>query len=899
MFRSEALLLLAPLCLSAALVTPLATAATPLPSPDPNSTLRGLVADKNGAALPGAEVDLVEANGKVDATVVSDGEGNFQLVAPHAGAFKLVVSDPGFDTITTAIVVPDAPTTTLKPAINLGRLRIIMPIAATSTSVEVNAENSRDITAPEANHDSSVMTAQDLKALPIFDNDFASAMSAFLDDSATATGGSGLLVDGVEANRSTVSASAVQEVRINQDPYSAQYYWPGRGQMEIITKAASESYHGQFNFTFRDSALNAQNALAATKPFEQRRVYEGHVMGPIIFAPHSSFLASFNRAEEDKDAVISATIPSSTNANGQSYSANLGSPTRDTEFSLRGAHKFSEKLSAYIQYAYQDWSGKNLNVGSQTLQPAGYNDENREDDLILHADQTLTNSLIHSTSIVAERYRANYDNTTNAPKIVVSGDFTSGSAQTTSVSSEYNVRVAENLTWSHGNHMVKFGFGIPHIDRRAFDDHTNELGTYTFAPTMDATNTTVLTTALENYAQNRPSGYSLNQGDTHYIYHQQEMGAYIQDQIKLTKRLSITPGLRYDWQNFLSNKRLPFSPRVSFAWMVDEASETVIRGGGGLYYDRFGSSPILDLARYELPRRRSLSLSLDPTDASASCYPISLCQTLTSQPANRVELAPDAKLPYQLQFGLSAERKIGEKATAVANLYTARGIHEFRSVDVNAPTAASGYTTRPDTAYGRIRQMQSDGFWQGTGADISFRGRVNKYFTGFGRYTWSHYSSNTNGISWYPQNQAAPNDEWAAASWDRRHRMGMYAIFNPESILNLSLGIFSNTGSPWTITSGSDPYGDGLFNARPTGVHRNSERMPSYTDVDLRWGHDFALTSNHADEAPRLGFSASAFNLLNHFNTSGIDTVASSSSYRQATSANPPRRIQLGMRLQF
>ena len=98
------------------------------------------------------------------------------------------------------------------------------------------------------------------------------------------------MVDGVEANRATVSASAVQEVRINQDPYSAQYYWPGRGQMEIITKSAADHYHGQFNFLFRDSALNAQNALAPSKPFEQRRIYEGHVTGPdSSFAERAAF----------------------------------------------------------------------------------------------------------------------------------------------------------------------------------------------------------------------------------------------------------------------------------------------------------------------------------------------------------------------------------------------------------------------------------------------------------------------------------------------------------------------------------------------------------------------------------------------------------------------------------
>jgi len=89
------------------------------------------------------------------------------------------------------------------------------PSRPSQQNVRVNADTDEDLTAPEENHDSSVMTASDLKTLPIFDNDYVTAMGAFLDDSATATGGSGLMVDGVEANRATVSASAVQEVRIN------------------------------------------------------------------------------------------------------------------------------------------------------------------------------------------------------------------------------------------------------------------------------------------------------------------------------------------------------------------------------------------------------------------------------------------------------------------------------------------------------------------------------------------------------------------------------------------------------------------------------------------------------------------------------------------------------------
>ena len=760
------------------------------------------------------------------------------------------------------------------------------------------------------------MTSQDLKSLPIFDNDYATAMSAFLDDSATATGGSGLLVDGVEANRATVSASAVQEVRINQDPYSAQYYWPGRGQMEIVTKSAADHYHGTFNFLFRNSAMNAQNALAPSKPFEQRQNYEGSVTGPIPHAKKSSFLGSFNRVVYDQDAVVSdATVPTAANPAGVAYNANVSAPQRDTEFSVRAAHQFSDKHSAYVQYSYQDWTGQNQGVGGQTLAAGGYNSEYREDDTVAHVDSTLSAVMLNQLSLVAERDSSRNSNaalsavggftgclaqTAIGSRVSVSGYFSGCSAQNDSFSTELNFRVYDMATWTHGRNMVKAGIGTPHIDRRAFDDNTNELGTYTFGPTMAPDGVTVKETALQNYAANLPSGYSQNTGDTHFVYHQQEMGAFVQDQFKLNSRFAITPGLRYDWQNFLATRRLGFAPRVSFAWVLDEDSKLIVRGGGGIYYDRFGSGPLLDLARYENARRRSVQVSLDPAQSPATgCVPISECLTLAAQPPSLAQLAPNAKIPYQIQYGLSLERQLGEKATGIVSLYSARGIDSFRSVDINAPTPQSGYTLRPNPAYGRIRQMQPEGFWEGEGMDVSYRGRLNKYFTGFGRYTWSHYEADTGGVGWFPQNQYDPNDEWSNASWDRRHRLGMYAMFQPQSVLNLSAGLFANTGTPWTVLTGADAYGDDLFNSRPDGVARNTETNPTYVDLDLRWGHDFHITPNKDEEAPRLGFSAGAFNVLNHENGGGIDPVETSSSFGQITSAAPPRRIQLGMRFEF
>ncbi len=615
-------------------------------------------------------------------------------------------------------------------------------------------------------------------------------MSIFEDSSATMTGGAGLMVDGVESDRSTVSASAVQEVRINQDPYSAQYYWPGRGQMEIITKSAADHYHGAFNFFFRDNSMNAQNALAPNKPYEQRRVYEGYATGPIFFAPKSSFLASFNRAEEDSNAVIDATVvPTSQYPNGK-LTENVPTPYRDTEFSARVAHQFAEGNSAYVQYSHQDTSSQNQGIGGQTTADAAYNSNYHDDYIIAHADSTLSPELLNQFSTIGVLSYTRNTNTVEAQAVNVSGDFAGGSAQNDTYATNYNFRLFDMISWTRGRHYIKAGIGIPNFARRAFDDNTNSLGSYTYGPTV-AADGTVLASALDNYKSHQPSGFSQNYGDVHFIYHQQEMGAFIQDQIKINDRFSITPGIRYDWLNFLAQKRLGFAPRLSFAYVLDEKSKTVLRGGGGLYYDRFGSGPLLDMVRYEgvQPRRRSVTVSLNPADppcgpgAGTETDPNTDCVDVSTLPVNRVELAPNARLPYQMQYGLSIERQIGEKSTATISAYSMREIGLFRSVDVNAPTPESGYTERPDSKYLRIRQMQPEGFLEGDGMDISYEGRLNKYFTGFGRYTWSHYASNSGGINWYPQNQYAPNDEWADASWDPQKPARILRNLQPEEPL--------------------------------------------------------------------------------------------------------------------
>jgi len=841
------------------------------------AAITGSVADSTGAIIPGAQVELLDAAGAVVTTTVTDGAGNFRVRAPRPADYTVSVTMNGFETSARHLHVGAGAGSPIA---------FTLAIASSVTQVTVNAGTDIDLTSSENNGDTSVMTASDLKALPVFDNDYVTAMSNFMDAGDTATAGSGLMVDGVESNRATVSPSAVQEIHINEDPYSARYYRPGRGQLEIITKPNADRYHGEFNFMFRDSALNAQNAFAPNKPFEQRRIYEGNLTGPIAHSQKTGFLFSFNRSEEDLDAVVNATVPDTTNPTnlaGVPYRANVAAPTRDTEFSLRVGHQFTDKNNAYVTYSFQDSSNRNQNVGNQTLPAVGANTDYREDDVILHDDYILSATKLNQASLVLERVDNPYTNVQEGPQIRVQGNFTGGSAQNDQERSEYNARLSDTVSWTRGPHSLKFGINVPHFSRRVLDDRSNSAGTYTFA-------------TLADYQNNNPSGFSLAQGQTRFVYHQQEVGGFIQDQIKVTPRLSLTPGLRYDWQNFLARDTNNFSPRLSFAYVLDPASKTVLRGGGGIYYDRIGGGPLVDMARYESARRRVVRVS---SRQQALCYPITNCASTDLLPPSLVELQPGIRTPYQMHFGLLVERQVGEKATISVGGRINRGADLFRSVDLNAPLPATNFTFRPNPNVGQLRQIESEGYQKGASLDINYRGRFNRYFTAFAWYSWSHYGNNTDGISWFPEDQANPEAEWGRPSWDQGQRFGIFGEINADHPLNLGFGVFANGGHPYSITTGEDNFGDNLFNARPDGVSRDSETGPDYADLDLRWGYDFKLHPKELDKSPTLGLSASAFNLLNHVNGSYIDSVEGSADFNQVISAAPPRRVQLAMRFVF
>ncbi len=187
--------------------------------------------------------------------------------------------------------------------------RVVMTIAVENQTVNVGAGGAPLVSSEVVeNQNANTIDRNALDRVPVFDQDYITTMSRFLDDSATGTNGVTLVVNGLEANGPGVTASAVQEVKINQNPYSARFSRPGRVRLEIITKSGTPSFHGLLNFMFRDSVFDASNAFATSKPPEQRRYFEGSLTGPLAHSNHTSFLLSLDEDQQDQQAFVVAEV---------------------------------------------------------------------------------------------------------------------------------------------------------------------------------------------------------------------------------------------------------------------------------------------------------------------------------------------------------------------------------------------------------------------------------------------------------------------------------------------------------------------------------------------------------------------------------------------------------------
>jgi hypothetical protein len=830
----------------------------------PGTTLEGLVQDSTGAVIPNATVVLKagqESIPDLSTTTDSGGKFRFRSLTPHT--YNVTVTREGFQLAEKSVELVSG-----KPTV----ITVVLPVATVNQQLDVVDDENRVAAQSAANQDSVTVDQKALEGLPIFDQDYVATLQTFLDPSVIATGGVSLIVDGMEANRVGLSPSAIERVTINDDPYAAEFFRPGRGRIEVITKQAAPQYHGTFNFIFRDYHLNASDRFASSKPPEQRRIFEGSLIGPIGRSGKTSFLISGNRAEEDLEAVIFAR-----NASGQ-ITGNVATPQRNTDFAGRISHVLNDNHNIALQYSFHQDSTENQGVGGVVLSTAGTNVSSRED------QYQYTDNLIISPNLLSQlqvRLETNHDlteSTDTGQKIILLDSFTGGGAQTNRLRTEKDIRFNWILTWTKKKHTIKAGVNIPNISRRLLLDSNNAAGTFFFSD-------------LASFSANLPYAFTIQQGNGRVVYKQDEIGGFVQDEIKVKPNLSLMLGLRYDWQNAFRDDN-NVAPRLSFAYAPGKSRKIVLRGGAGIFYDRTGATPIADLSRFDGQHVSSYVIT-NPAYPNAFQNGASLF----GQPSNRVVLSPDVAIPATFQYSLSVERQVG-KATVAAGYRGSQSFNVFRSRDINAPQAPN-FLTRPDLTLGTVRQIESTGSQQSNALELSLKGKISRFLSGQAQYTFSKTMNDTSGIGFFPANSFDLTGEWGRSDFDQRHRLNLLEVINAGKFFNLGVGVNLASGKPYTVTTGLDFNHDGIANERPSGVSRNSANGPGYADFDLRWSHDFKLIASRKEKSPVATIAFDAFNVFNHSNFVTFIGNQRSPFFGQAIAELPSRRLQMTARFKF
>ncbi|MGH7971953.1 MAG: carboxypeptidase regulatory-like domain-containing protein, partial [Limisphaerales bacterium] len=233
--------------------------------------IAGTVFDPSGAWVADATVTL-KRGAKEVSSAKTDAMGRFRFEGIPQGNYSLEIQQEGFQPSLTPVQLQGKALAPLTITLSLAQL--ISQVSVTAGAVQVSADTAE-------NHDSVNADQALLENVPVFDQDYVAAMSAFLDAGSLGTNGPQLIINGVEVTSATITASAIQQVRINQNPYSAEFARPGRGNIEIITKDATPDYHGTLNFIFRDALMNARDPFALVRAPEQRRIIEGAISGPV------------------------------------------------------------------------------------------------------------------------------------------------------------------------------------------------------------------------------------------------------------------------------------------------------------------------------------------------------------------------------------------------------------------------------------------------------------------------------------------------------------------------------------------------------------------------------------------------------------------------------------------
>lgn len=799
-------------------------------APKPTGNLHGQVTDPSGAVVIGAAVTVTSPDGTIQ-KVVSDKQGAYYVHGVPAGSAIVTATASGF----AAYSMPNV----IVPAGQSQQLDISFAIIGKSEQVTVQSETATVDVNPENNASATVLKEKDLEALSDDPDELEQDLLALAGPSAGPNGGQ-IYIDGF-SNGTLPPKSSIREVRINQNPFSSEYDRPGFGRVEVFTKPGTDTWHGQIMFNESDHVLNSRNPYispsADIPPYHTER-YSGNVSGAL--SKKLSINLNLERRDINELSAIDATTPDpATGLPENPALAPVLSPETRTNVSPRIDWQVTPSNTLSARYQYMRNAEFNQGIGTFTLASRA--------DAYHHTMQTvqLTDTQVLSTHLINEtRFQYLRDEQTNSPNspgvaaINVPGEFNTGGNPTGITSDTTSYYELQSYTsWSAGKHSVKFGGRL-----RASQDnnlaYTNFNGTVTYTGSA-----TAAVTPLQAYLAGTPSQVSIVSGSPFASVSYADVGVYAEDDWKLRPNLTLSYGLRFESQSAINNKS-NFAPRLGLSWGLGSAKsapKTVVRLGYGIFYDRFSSDLVLQAQRlngsasgeqetiYTASSSNPIqcpqvalgsysagqppSFSFYKNDGTTTCT----LPAATSSPTI-YQINPNLHAPYTMQIAASLERQLGSIGTVSFTYLNSRGIHQFDTINANAPDASG---VRPGAQ--DVYQYYSEGIFKQNQLITNVQIRLSQKFSLMGFYALGYVNSDVSGVSNNPSNANFGNgyrltDDYGRASFDIRNRLFLSGTASLAHNIRISPFVIANSGAPFNITTGTDLNGDSFYNDRPSLV---------------------------------------------------------------------------------
>ena len=844
-----------------------------LPAQTGSGTLRGRVTDPTGAVIPQASVTATGAKGQ-KATAVTDNQGAYELKGLSPGTYTITTSAKGFAVSTEQNFAISAD--------QVQRFDIALEIQVEQEKVEVQEESTTVSVNPSENASSIVIKGKDLEALSDDPDELQQELEALAGPSAGPNGGQ-IYIDGFTAGQ-LPPKSSIREIRINQNPFSAEYDKLGYGRIEIFTKPGTDQFHGQFMVNGNSSAFDALSPFAPDQPPFHSELFNGSLSGPL--GKKASFFFTAQVRDINDSSIVNAVVPTTADPNPTTANFTQAVPSQQTRINLgpRLDFQLTPSNTLTVRYQYFRDSQNNDGIGQFSLPSQAYNSVSTEDTVQISDTQVVSANIVNETRFQYLHDSSNQTVQSFQPTVTVLGAFTGGGNQIGNGSDIQNHYELQNYTSIvHGNHLIKFGGRL-----RAVTDSnvslTNFNGAFTFStlaayePNVQAGNSCLSTlmaalptvptpAALANCGA---SQFSITTGQPLSEVTMVDAGLYALDDWRIRPNMTLSYGLRFETQNDIHDHG-DFAPRISFAWGLGgggkkAAPKTVLRAGYGIFYDRVPYNLVLQTERLN-------GFTQQQTIVAANT---AMGQTSPTS----YQFASGLRAPSTMQTAIGVERQVARSTTVAVTYINSYGEHQLFLRNANAPLPGT-YPLDPIRPFGgtdNIYQYDSEGIFRQNQVIANFRTSIGTKLSLFGFYTLNYANSDlgsgggggggggsgsgggggSTSVS-FISHQYDPMADYGRSQFDVRDRGVVGGTISLPYAFRLNPFIIVSSGQPFNVTVGQDVNGDSIFNDRPGPV------TPSTPPNNIRvtqWGTFNAAPTPSAPTIPiNVGTGTTLFTL--------------------------------------